>query len=55
MKASGIHFKKSSPPVCFQIQKEFFHENKKRFFILLAEIELHAASFSVRYPPYRHL
>ncbi|WP_378007600.1 hypothetical protein, partial [Aeromonas jandaei] len=21
--------KKSNPPVCFQIKKEFFHENKK--------------------------
>ena len=47
--------KNLDPPVCFQTKKEFSHENKKRFFILLAGIELHAASFSVRYPPYRHL
>ena len=30
-------------------------KTKNGFFILLAEIELHATSFSVRYPPYRHL
>lgn len=33
MKASSIHFKKSSLPVCFQTQKEFFHENKKTVFL----------------------
>ncbi len=30
-------------------------KTKNGFFILLAGIELHAASFSVRDPPYRHL
>ncbi len=30
-------------------------KTKNGFFILLAGIELHAASFSVHSPPYRHL